>query len=158
MIAAFKAHKGNWNGRGIAGAGYDYYAPFVEFLFLTGCRPSEAIGLRWEDISENCDFIHFRCAITTSGTGKQTRVEGSKNNKTRRFPCSERLRELLLARRPEKPSHGDLVFPSPEGKAILYDNFCRRAWDKVVSPIKLDTTPYSCRDTLHYYADSQANA
>ncbi|MEC4868182.1 MAG: DUF3596 domain-containing protein, partial [Jaaginema sp. PMC 1078.18] len=27
------------------------YAPFVKFLFLTGCRPSEAIALRWKNIS-----------------------------------------------------------------------------------------------------------
>jgi hypothetical protein len=32
------------------GIGYSYYAPFVEFLFLTGCRPSEAIGLQWKHV------------------------------------------------------------------------------------------------------------
>jgi integrase len=54
VIAAFKAHKGNWNGRGTAGMGYSYYASLVEFWFYTGCRPSEAIGLQWKNITDDC--------------------------------------------------------------------------------------------------------
>lgn len=27
---------------------YSYYAPLVQFLFFTGCRPSEAIALQWK--------------------------------------------------------------------------------------------------------------
>ena len=52
-IQAFKDHRGNWNGRGYTGICYSHYAPFVEFLFLTGCRPSEAIGLRWRNVAED---------------------------------------------------------------------------------------------------------
>jgi integrase len=33
---------------------YDYYADFVEFLFGTGCRTGEAIGLRWGNLSDDC--------------------------------------------------------------------------------------------------------
>jgi integrase len=42
----------------------------------------------------------------------------------------------------------DIVFPSPQGKFINYNNFCNNAWNRVVDPIKPDTTPYSCRDTF----------
>jgi integrase len=93
-------------------------------------------------------FIRFQGSITTSGTGRPTRVKGSKNNKPRTFPCSAKLRELLQSLRPEESKPNDLVFPSPKGKPINYDNFCKRAWNKVVDPIKPDTTPYSCRDTF----------
>jgi integrase len=148
VIAAFKEQKGNWNGRGTAGIGYSHYASLVEFLFYTGCRPSEAIGMQWKNITEDCSFIRFQGSITTSGTGKPTRVKGSKNNKPRTFPCSARLRELLQTILPENSKPNDLVFPSPKGKVINYDNFCKRAWNKVVDPIKPDTTPYSCRDTF----------
>jgi inosine/xanthosine triphosphate pyrophosphatase family protein len=41
-----------------------------------------------------------------------------------------------------------LVFPSAKGKPINYNNFCNNAWNKLVDPIKPDTTPYSCRDTF----------
>jgi integrase len=30
---------------------YNYYAPFVEFLFFTGCRPNEATALQWKHIN-----------------------------------------------------------------------------------------------------------
>lgn len=87
VVQAFKDHKGNWNGRGYTGSRYNHYAPFVEFLFLTGCRPSEAIGLRWKHVSADGGFIRFEGSVTTSG-------------------------------------------------------------NRVVDPIKPDTTPYSCRDTF----------
>ena len=42
VIAAFKSHRS-----------YRHYAPLVEFLFLTGCRPSKAIALQWKHIEVN---------------------------------------------------------------------------------------------------------
>jgi integrase len=36
------------------------YKNLVTFIFLTGCRPSEAIGLRWKDISKDFTTITFR--------------------------------------------------------------------------------------------------
>lgn len=148
VIQAFKDHKGTWNGKGIAGIGYAHYASLVEFWFLTGCRPSEAIALKWKHVAKDGGKIHFEEGVTMAGLGRPTRVEGSKNNTTRWFPCSKRLRSLLQAIRPENADPDDLVFPSPEGKLINYNNFTRRAWHSIVDPIKPDTTPYSCRDTF----------
>jgi integrase len=147
LLQAFCNHKGNWNGRGHTGFNYAHYAKFVEFLFLTGCRPSEAIGLRWKQVTEDCSFISFDGAISYC-YGKQIRVKGSKNNKDRTFPCSERLRSLLQLIKPENYNPDSLVFPSPKGKPINYNNFCNNAWDAIVDPIKPGTTPYSCRDTF----------
>jgi integrase len=125
---------------------YAYYLPFIEFLFLTGCRPSEAVGLRWCDVSES--EINFRGSITFA-KGKAIRNEGSKNNKCRRFPVNAKLRELLDGqKRPSSDSPDDLVFPSPSGKPINYNNFSKRAWAKMVDPIKDGTTPYCARDTF----------
>jgi integrase len=147
ILEAFRNHKGNWNGRGHTGFSYAHYAPFVEFLFLTGCRPSEAIGLRWKQVSEDCGFINFDGAISYC-YGQQIRVKGSKNNKERTFPCSQRLRSLLQSLKPSNCDPGSLAFPSPKGKIINYNNFCNNAWNAIVDPIKPDTTPYSCRDKL----------
>ena len=38
---------------------YGYYAPFVKFLFMTGCRTGEAIGLQWKHVSHDCKTINF---------------------------------------------------------------------------------------------------
>jgi integrase len=148
VIEAFAQHQGNWNGRGYTGIRYSHYAPFVKFLFLTGCRPSEAVGLRWKNVADDCDSVRFVGSITTSGRGKQIEVEGSKNNKKRTFPCSNRLRKLLASIRPEKVDPGVLVFPAHRGGAINYNNFCNNAWDKVAEPLQPESTPYSCRDTF----------
>ncbi len=129
------------------GINYRHYAPFVEFLFLTGCRPSEAIGLTWNKISDECSLITFSESIVMCG-GRQIKSKGSKNNKVRTIAVSPNLQQLLESIKTESSKGDSLVFPSPEGKAINYDNFARRAWSIVVDPIKPDTTPYNCRDTF----------
>ncbi len=143
IIQGFKNHKPS------KGNGYSHYTSFVEFLFLTGCRPSEAIGLQWKHIKEDCLQITFEGALVQVGNGERVRSKGSKNNKTRKFNCNQHLRFLLESIKPENPNPESLIFPSPEGLSIHYRNFSRRAWDKIVDPIVgRQTTPYSCRDTF----------
>ena len=129
------------------GMNYRHYASLAEFLFRVGCRPSEAIGLTWGDITSDCSKIYFTGSIVQVGN-QRVRSEGSKNNKTRSLSTSQATQELLLRIRPETPDSNAIVFPSPDGNAINYRNFSRRAWSSVVDPIKPDTTPYSCRDTF----------
>ncbi len=50
---------------------HDHYAGYVEFLFLTGCRPSEAIALQWKNVSRDYGTVSFeRAAITTGAVAK----------------------------------------------------------------------------------------
>lgn len=129
---------------------YDYYFSFVYFLFLTGCRPSEAIGLRWGDIGKGFKKINFTSSIVQVKS-KRIRTEKSKTNRIRTFPVYEELRDLLEACLKGNPDPASLVFPSRENpdSPIIYTNFCKRAWEKTVDPIvERSTTPYSCRDTF----------
>lgn len=128
------------------GTNYRSYASFVEFLFGVGCRPSEAIGLQWKHISQDCGLLSFEGSLVQIGN-RRVRCYGSKNNRTREFAVSNRIQTLLLTVRPECPDPDQLVFPSPDGDAINYRNFSRRAWSSVVDPIKDGITPYSCQDT-----------
>jgi integrase len=124
---------------------YSYYSPLVQFLFLTGCRTSEAIGLRGSNISSDCSEIEFNGSLIYR-KNKWIQTKGSKTNRRRSFPCSSRLTELLLE---IKPSSNKLVFPGPrKGGPINRDNFSQRAWNKIVDPIKPNTTPYCCRDSF----------
>jgi integrase len=131
---------------------YSYYFPLVKFWLLTGCRPSEGIGVTWGQISHDAGEIIFdRASVYVAG--RIIEVKGSKNarhKKHRTFPCSESLRHLLISIRPTSYKPYQLVFPSPRlGKTINYNNFSRRAWDGVVNGlIERETTPYSCRDTF----------
>jgi integrase len=125
---------------------YDFYSPLVRFLFLTGCRPSEAIGLQWEQSIENFSKIRFDRSITYI-KGKISHNKKSKTNRSRLFPCNLEL-QALLTELHDRKQHRSLVFPSMSGQPIAYENFARRAWAKIADPIlNRKSTPYSCRDT-----------
>lgn len=132
---------------------YDYYYPFVYFLFLTGCRPSEAIGLRWGDLCDDGDgylSINFSGAIVQIKS-KSVRMEKSKTNRIRQFPVNSELQDLIEAVWNDGYQADRLIFPSRRlsDKPINYINFCHRAWNKIVDPILgRHATPYSCRDTF----------
>lgn len=126
---------------------YSFYLPLVKFLRLTGCRPSEAIGLHWEQIAGNFSEIRFdRSTIYVAG--KAVHNKKSKTNRIRIFPCNGELQIFLRSLNPSR-KYGGLVFSSPTGKPIDYKNFLQRAWRKTVDPtIDRKSTPYSCRDTF----------
>jgi integrase len=107
---------------------HSYYAPYVKFLFITGCRPEEAIALQWKHISVDCSRIQFKEAIP-SDTG----IRGqTKTGKTRTFPCNSKLQEFLGSIKPESPLFNDLVFPGSRGQVIDSHNFLNRVWKPVV--------------------------
>jgi integrase len=122
---------------------YNHYYPFVKFLFLTGCRPSEAVGLDWGNVDLIKGLIYFREGITYT-MGKSFHSDSTKNNENRSFPIYPQLRELLE----DRPSRTGYVFPSPKGAFINYGNFSNKGWNTIVDPIKPNTTPYCCRDTF----------
>ncbi len=125
------------------------YAMFIDFLFLTGCRPSEAIGLRVGDISPDREYLTFSGAIVRV-RGKAHRTQSSKNNKARRqFPLNQELHKLLDEAIWDTMTDNDLIFTSISGKTIDYSYFCGKVWKPIVSPIiKRESTPYSCRDSF----------
>ena len=146
IIAAFEAHKGR-------GMGYRHYAPFVKFLFWTGCRPCEAIGLRWGSVTADCSKVHFHESIVEV-SGRQVRRPETKTGVRRWFSCTPKLQEMLQAIRPEQPQAEALVFPSPKKKSIGLSNFNDRGWATILTSLGLDIkenlkmTPYNCRDTF----------
>lgn len=111
---------------------YSHYAPLVEFLFFTGCRPSEAIALQWKHINHTA--ITFEQAVIYNGKGLVLK-EGLKTQKSRRFPINAQLTQLLESLRPEGCKPESLVFPSPEGKFVDWHNFTNRAWRTVLKSL-----------------------
>jgi integrase len=126
---------------------YSHYADLVQFWFMTGCRPSEAIGMEWVQINDLCTKVIFDRSIVKID-GKVVKNKKSKTNRIRTFPCQDNLTDLLTHLR-ERRSNNQLVFPSPSGIPIDYSNFAQRAWASIVDPILgRHSTPYSCRDTF----------
>jgi integrase len=120
-----------------------FYAPLIEFLFLTGCRPSEAIALRWRHIDADLTRITF-CEARVYGITKST-----KTNKSRIFPINLKLRSLLTAIKPRRTRGDDLVFPSKNGLVIDEHNLVRRQWNCTLEELGITRRPlYNCRHTF----------
>ena len=127
---------------------YRHYAGLVEFLFLTGCRPSEAIALQWKHVSNDFRFITFEQAVTASLDGL-TLSTGLKTQDKRKFNCNFQLQSMLQSIKPEEAKPDDSVFPSPEGKWIDFHNFRNRAWVRILESLSIEyRKPYQTRHTF----------
>ena len=114
---------------------------YYGFPFLAGTRPSEQLGLLWDDVDFAKGVIHIRRIQERDGsTTDMTKTAAG----TREVPMGATLREMLLAWRVRCPRlDGQLhrVFPGPGrlqpwpkprlggGTALLYQNFRRRYWE-----------------------------
>jgi integrase len=121
-----------------------HYAPFVKFLFFTGCRTSEAVGLRWAHIDPSVETITFQ-EVVVDGQRNQT----TKTHKVRRFPVNATLKSVLLAIQPPTPNPQLPVFTGEQGGLVIPNNFLRRHWQPVVRSLSIPYRPqYNCRHTF----------
>ena len=127
---------------------HEHYAGYVEFLFLTGCRPSEAIALQWKNVSRDYGTVSFERAAITTGSGRKMR-DGLKTQERRRFPCNAKLKELLKSVKPEKYTPETLVFPGFSGKVLNTASFRKTVWKPVLEGLKVEyRKPYQTRHTF----------
>lgn len=136
IIAAFKAN-----------SYYKHYANYVQFLFLTGARPSEVIALQWKHITNKS--ICFEQAVVNSVNGLVLK-DGLKTQNKRAFPVNAQLLQLLdeMKKGLEVNSQA-LVFPAPTGKWIDTHNFRNRAWKTIMSSLNIEyCKPYQTRHTF----------
>jgi len=98
-------------------------APLVEFLFLTGCRPSEVYALTWKDINFDRGVIKISKSLGIS----PRKVKDTKTGESRLFYFSEfdRVKALLLEIKADKTE--GLIFSNPKGK-YLNSTFINTRW------------------------------
>lgn len=146
-----------------------FYADYVEFVFSTACRPSEAIGLRWRDLDFDQNLIVISTVLARDEKGnssssrrvrKERKTDKGKNRRVtpKSLLMTERLKEMLLERKASfpnaQPDH--LVFPSVDSiQAKTYNlgiddrNFRNRQWKRVLDSLGFEyRRPYSTRHTL----------
>ena len=129
-----------------------YYA----FPFLTGVRPSEELGLLWEDVDLDAGIIKIRRMLERDGTISEfTKTAAG----TREIPMSPLLKSMLLEWRLACPRrHGQLhlVFPGQgwkgrsgrrnAGRTLVYSNFRNRYWRPALVRLGLPyVAPHSAR-------------
>ncbi len=133
---------------------YSHYVVFVEFLFGTGCRTGEAIGLCWKHLNEECSNVWIGESLSR-GIRKST-----KTNRARTITLTSRLQSLLLSMKSKNfDENFDLdrpVFRSREGNPIDDHNFRNRAWKSVLAKVGVEyRKPYNTRHTLISHALDQ---
>jgi len=129
-----------------------HYKHFVTFMAYTGCRPSEAIGIRWEDIEFENQRIRFAESLSKNQlTGKRER-KATKTGKARYTPMSPKLADMVLQVYTPNPDF-PLVFQTPEGRIIDDSNFLAREWKpRLKSAGVRYRSPYNLRHTFISHA------
>jgi integrase len=123
------------------------YASLVEFLFFTGCRPSEAMALEWSDVQGRT--ISFSKAVTSAG--KKAGLKWAEKRTIRKNSTITKLLLKIKAHQEKTGRKTSLVFPTPRGKSYIdWSNFNQRFWKKLfeVEPEIKYLSPYHCRHTF----------
>lgn len=132
LATLFSSTETTFNGKPME----DPYIYSYRFAVLTGLRPGELRGLKWEDIAGN--VVHVRRAINIHGE----ETHGKNENAVRSFVLSDQAAEALQKQR-EQGNPGEYVFPLPP-HALHYNawkNYCRH---NGITPISL----YELRHTF----------
>jgi integrase len=130
---------------------HSHYYSFLYFIFKTGVRNSEAVGLQVQniDIVKGLIMINQVLARTVKGTHSSARVrKETKNGKVRYIPLTEDLKSLLEPLVKGKNGE-DLVFQSHYGLSIDDRMFQRRVFKPVLKALGIeDRVLYACRHTF----------
>ncbi|MDJ0899825.1 MAG: tyrosine-type recombinase/integrase [Xenococcus sp. MO_188.B8] len=113
---------------------HSFYAPLVEFLALTGCRPEEAHAITWEDIKRQSDRVYVRFNKAYSN---QIHLSHTKTHEIRLVAANERLIELLETM-PLIENKNNLIFPSAKGGYISQGNWRTTYWKRVIDGLVED--------------------
>lgn len=130
---------------------HSFYYPFIYFIFKTGVRNAEAVGLRVGSLNFKNKTIIIKEALarTVRGTHTAARVrKETKNGKVRMIPMTEDLEGILS---PQVMGKGpdDLVFQSFSGGAIDDRMFQRRVFSVVLRGLNIPhRVLYACRHTF----------
>lgn len=110
---------------------YAHYHDLIQFLFHSGCRPGEAVNLR-------CSAVNLKAQTIT--------LYASKTDSFRTLPLQDSI-ATMLKHRITKPD--DLLFPSPSGKRINWNNFSARCWKTICAKAEVPhRVPYFTRHSF----------
>lgn len=118
---------------------HSHYYPFLLFIFLTGLRNAEIIGLKVKHIDFNKGQIEISetFARTVKGTNHASRItKETKTGNIRYLPMNDELMELLLVQ-VENKSPEELIFQSPNGLAIDDKMLKRRILKPVMTKLEI---------------------
>ncbi|WP_439516708.1 tyrosine-type recombinase/integrase [Sediminibacterium sp.] len=127
---------------------HSHYYPFIYFIFKTGVRNAEAIGLRVGKVNLNKRIILINEVLARSLKGSssvQRKRKETKNGKERVLPLTDDLFELLIPLLQNKKSD-DLIFQSINGLPIDDNNLQKRVFKPILKELGIEERVlYACR-------------
>lgn len=123
------------------------YKDLVWFLALTGCRISEALILKVQDVDFAAGTVNIDKAWTLDS--KYRLIEGTtKTNQVRSIPMSNILRDVLENAIGERTSD-EYLFKGKLGGALNYGYFRKKYYKPAVEKLGLvNTTIHTCRHSF----------
>jgi integrase len=130
------------------------FAPALLFLFSTGCRRGEGLGLKWEDV----DFERRAVTIRRAVTLRRVTTPKSGRGRTLALPHSLALElfDLLATRRRQALERGwpqppEWVFCAEDGSSWWDERHFSRVWERLrrraqregIRPLKLHATRHT---------------
>lgn len=128
---------------------HSQYWRYVAFLWLTGCRPSEAVALKWSNVDLVKRQVNFKEGqVNASGT--IVKKSGTKTVQNRIFPINEEL-QLLIESLPGSRRPNEYVFVNKKGNAISQQAL-NRIWRGLLDAMNIRyRVPYQLRHTMISY-------
>jgi integrase len=137
---------------------YPAWVPFAKFLFLSGCRMSEAIGLQWKHV----DFQRQEICICESlpllnvGKGYERARKDTKTGSVRFLKTNIQLTELLEQVKPASAKPDELVFKNPTRTNHIDSHNFRNRWMKVLERVGIPyRRPHIIRHSFASHAIDQ---
>ena len=125
---------------------HQQYYSYIYFCWLTGCRPSEAIALKWQNINFEKSLIKF-CETERDANGKICKQRGTKTVAYRYFPVNEELNKLLSTLH----KNSNYVFTNLRGLPIRQRTVLK-PWKTVLNGAGIRyRRPYQLRHTMISY-------
>jgi integrase len=126
------------------------YAPFVEFMFFTGVRTGEAVGLLWRHVDFGKRLISIKQSVTRERGGYKKVVSQPKTRQSiRTLRMSDRVFDLLVSIKPQETNLAEFVFKSPTGCVIDHGRFRACYWKPILEELGIPyRKPYTTRHTL----------
>ena len=121
-----------------------FYHPLFTFLLVTGMRPSEALGLRLDDVQGD------RAYIRRGVNAKNLITEGKTANARRMIPLGKTASNIIrqtIQRNEELNLHTQWIFCSPDG-SMGNQSTMRNHWMMLKKERVLHGTVYSLRHTF----------
>lgn len=130
-----------------------WYYPCILTMLLCGLRPSEALGIKVEDVGQG--LLYIRRGITDDG-----RISGGKNKNARRVvplpPIAQQIIEDTIQRNVNANYGTDWVFCGLNGDQPN-QNTLRKHWNRLKEERNLKGSPYSLRHTFVSIVSSQTH-